>query len=316
MIKKTLLAALVVALLALGWTFTPQKLPLPEQAGALLPPVPATTIDISVAETGTMDSNALLAYRGGEIKQLPFGMDCFVIRHPRGIIVFEGGFGRNLAEHMKTVPWLMRTLAKVHAQTPLADQLQAAGIAPGQLLGLFITHSHWDHIGAVEDLKGVPVFVNRTEREFIANGGEATALMRSFEPLNYQVYDFDGPAYAGFPASHDVFGDGSVVIVPIAGHTPGSVVAFVRTVQHDYALIGDQAWQHEGVDIPAERPWLSRRMVDEDPATVRANLGKLHQLQAANPRLVIVPSHDRRVTSTLPRFLAVSTTSAEVSTQP
>ncbi|MBG5402924.1 hypothetical protein I5E48_32615, partial [Pseudomonas aeruginosa] len=87
MIKKTLLAALVVALLALGWTFTPQKLPLPAQAGALLPPVPATTVDISVAETGTMDSNALLAYRGGEIKQLPFGMDCFVIRHPRGIIV-------------------------------------------------------------------------------------------------------------------------------------------------------------------------------------------------------------------------------------
>ncbi len=145
--------------------------------------------------------------------------------------MFEGGFGRNLAEHMKTVPWLMRTLAKVHAQTPLADQLQAAGITPGQLLGLFITHNHWDHIGAVEDLKGVPVFVNRTEREFIANGGEATALMRSFEPLNYQVYDFDGPAYAGFPASHDVFGDGSVVIVPIAGHTPGSVVAFVRTAQ-------------------------------------------------------------------------------------
>ncbi len=91
--------------------------------------------------------------------------------------------------------------------------------------------------------------------------------------------------------------------MPIAGHTPGSVVAFVRTAQHDYALIGDQAWQHEGVDIPAERPWLSRRMVDEDPETVRANLGKLHQLQAANPRLVIVPSHDRRVTSTLPELV-------------
>ncbi|UUY08654.1 MBL fold metallo-hydrolase [Pseudomonas sp. J452] len=317
MIKKILIGAVVAPLLALAWTFMPQKLPTPAQAGPVLPPLSATTVSIEVAETGTMDSNALFAYRGGGFQELPFGMDCFIVRHPKGILVFEGGFGRNLPEHMKTVPWLMRTVSNIHVQTPLVDQLQAAGISASELKGIFITHSHWDHVGALEDLKGVPVFVNKAERAFINIGGEATALIRSFGALNYQVFNFDGPAYAGFPASHDVFGDGSVVIVPIAGHTPGSVVAFIRTPQHDYALVGDQAWQHEGVDTPAERPWMSRRMVDEDPGTVRTNLGTLHQLQAANPRLVIVPSHDRRVTSTLPRLLkAASIAVGEASPQP
>lgn len=123
-----------------------------------------------------------------------------------------------------------------------------------------------------------------------------------FGALDYRLIDFEGPAYGGFPVSHDVFGDGSVVVVPAGGHTPGSVVIFVRTAERDVALIGDLAWQQEGVNIPAERPWISRDMVDQEAGGVRASLVLLHQLQQANPGLLIVPSHDRRVTSTLPRL--------------
>ncbi len=98
------------------------------------------------------------------------------------------------------------------------------------------------------------MLVTRAERDFIEHGGFATALIRSFGALDYRLIDFEGASYGGFPASHDVFGDGSVVVVPAGGHTPGSVVIFVRTAERDYALIGDQAWQQEGVNIPAERP--------------------------------------------------------------
>lgn len=306
MFKKGLIAAVVVALAALLWTYTPETLPLPVGPAPTLPPVPATIVTIQVAETGWMDSNAVFAYRGGHFEKRKFGMDCFVIRHPQGTIIFEGGFGRRLQDHLKTVQWLLRAVSQAHLQTPLADQLQQAGIATADIKGMFLTHSHWDHIGAIQDLPGIPVWINQTERDFIDHGDEATALMRSFGPVNYHIYPFNGPAYAGFPSSFDVFGDGSVVIVPMAGHTPGSVVAFVRTAEHDYALIGDQAWQKEGVEIPTERPWMSRELVDEDPATVRLNVARLHRLAQANPRLVIVPSHDRRVSSAMPHLVGVS----------
>lgn len=302
------LTALLVGAAAFAWTFTAAPLPVPQQPGSALPSAPAQRVQLAVVETGSMESNALFAYRGGSFEKRLFGMDVFVIRHPQGAILFEAGFGSHLSEHFKTVPRLMRSVSKVHPAQLLTEQLAAAHIAPASLKGIFLTHSHWDHVGALPDLPGVPVYVNQAERDFIEHGGEATTLARSFGVDKFQTYAFEGPAYAGFPASHDVFGDGSVVLVPAGGHTPGAVIAFLRGTERDYALIGDLAWQKEGVDIPAEKPWMSRNMVDHDPATLRGVLVQLHQLQAANPNLVIVPSHDRRVTSQLPRLAALSGT--------
>jgi N-acyl homoserine lactone hydrolase len=299
-------ATVLAAAGAFAWTFTAAPLPLPQEPGPVLPAAPAQRVQLAVVETGSMESNALFAYRGGSLEKRLFGMDVFVIRHPQGTILFEAGFGSHLAEHFQTVPRLMRSVSKVHPAQLLTEQLAAAGIAPASLKGIFITHAHWDHVGALPDLPGVPVYVNPAERDFIEQGGEATTLARSFGIDRFQLYAFEGPAYAGFPASHDVFGDGSVVLVPAGGHTPGAVIAFLRGADRDYALIGDLAWQKEGVDIPAEKPWMSRNMVDSDPEALRGVLVKLHQLQQANPGLLIVPSHDRRVTSQLPRLAALA----------
>jgi N-acyl homoserine lactone hydrolase len=301
--KKLLLLALVLALGALIWSFTPQKLAVPEGSGPVLPALAApVALRVGVLETGAMQSNALFAYRGGGFEQRTFGMDVVVVEHPQGVLLFDAGFGRKVLEHERTIPWLMRATSKIVPAVPLVDQLASVGLTPDRLKGVVLTHAHWDHVGGLDDLRGVPVYVNAAERDFIEHGGDMTALVRSFGALNYQDYAFDGPAYAGFAASHDVFGDGSVVLVPAGGHTPGSAIAFIRAPDHDYALIGDLAWQHEGVDLPAEKPWVSRWLVDNDAAKVRDDLVALHRLQAANPRLTIVPAHDRRVSATLPRL--------------
>ena len=93
------------------------------------------------------------------------------------------------------------------------------------------------------------------------------------------------------------------MLVPGPGHTPGSIIAFVKTSDGKrYALIGDLVWQKEGVDLPAERPWISRRLVDKDPEQVRAAIVHMHRLQKQLPDLIVVPAHDQRVWEQLPRF--------------
>ena len=67
-----------------------------------------------------------------------------------------------------------------------------------------------------------------------------------------------------------------------------------------YALVGDLVWQTEGVDLPAEKPWISRSMVDADAEGVRGLIVHLHQLKQAMPELIVVPAHDARVWATLP----------------
>lgn len=304
-IRTVVLVVLLGALAALAWSFTPQRLLLTPTAQDWEPVAaqPPEGMRIGVFHTGTMESQALFAYRGGGFEKRDFGMDVVVVEHPQGVLLFDAGFGRDVQRHLETVPALMRAISKIAIDPagPVVDQLSAAGFDPANLLGVVLTHAHWDHVSGLADLPGVPVWINDEERAFIAEGRHVTALARQLGELNYRSYRYESGPYWGFPRSHDVFGDGSVVLVPAGGHTPGSTIAFIHTPDgRHYALIGDIAWQREGVELPAERPWVSRQMVDDDPAGVRETLAQLHRLQQAVPDLLIVPAHDRRVMATLP----------------
>jgi glyoxylase-like metal-dependent hydrolase (beta-lactamase superfamily II) len=134
-------------------------------------------------------------------------------------------------------------------------------------------------------------------------GGKLYRQLEAEGPFQLHELTFDGGAYGPFGASRDFFEDGSVVLVPMPGHTPGSVGVFVNLPSGQrFLIIGDTSWAKEGVAWPAEKPWLVRRMVDFDAAGVRQQLVLLHQLQRANPDLLIVPSHDARVHDTITPF--------------
>jgi N-acyl homoserine lactone hydrolase len=98
-----------------------------------------------------------------------------------------------------------------------------------------------------------------------------------------------------------VFGDGSVVMVAAGGHTPGSVIAFIRLPRPRRRPARSASRPAEGVALPAERPWLLRRMVDVDEHRLRSVIVRLHALKQRDPGLVIVPAHDARVWASLPR---------------
>ncbi len=152
-------------------------------------------------------------------------------------------------------------------------------------------------------LSGVPVWLHQRERDFITSGDRASALMRSFEGVALREYAFrDGP-YLGFAESFDVWGDGSLVIVPAPGHTPGSVLVFVNLPSGQrLVLLGDLVWQEDGIRRPAERPWLARAMVDHDAEAVRRAVGRVAGLAARFPELVLLPAHDARALARVPAF--------------
>lgn len=265
--------------------------------------VPAE-LGLQVLPAGRMFTRAGMAYRGGSFsEERVFGMDVLLIRHPRGELLIDAGFGRDIDAHFLTTPLSMQLSATYEVEQPVADQLQAAGIDPGSLAGVLLTHAHWDHVSGLADLAGVPVWVSEGERAFVDSGDEAAVLAREIGLADWRSFDFpDGP-HLGFERSRDWFGDGSVVVVPAAGHTPGSVIVFVhRRGGQSLALIGDTAWQREGVEWPVDRPWPIRRLIGEDDESVRDQLRHLHALAAAMPLLRVMPSHDRRQWAGLPRL--------------
>lgn len=304
-ILTVLLVVVGVAIAALALSFRAGTLePTPLALEALPQASPPESMSLSMLPTGSMKSSAGLAYRGGSFgDEREFAMAAILVRHPSGNLLVDAGFGRDVDAHVDGLGALMKALTEYTKGTPAGAQLQAHGFPLSDLAGVVLTHAHWDHVSGLDSLPGVPVWVNGAEQEFIAGGGDMTDLARSFEAIVYKSYEFDGGAYLGFPRSHDVWGDGSVVLVPTPGHTPGSTVVFITLPSGArYALLGDLVWQLEGIELPAERPWMARRLIGEDDEAVRENIARVAGIHQRFPEIVLVPAHDARVAAKLPVF--------------
>lgn len=252
--------------------------------------------------TGVTHRSAAFAYRGGSFfDKRDFAMTALLVKHPQGDLLIDTGFGRSIDKHFALMPFGFRTVTSYTRGTPAAAALDSAHYERSRLRGILLTHAHWDHVSGVEDFPRTRVLVTREEHRFIESDSVLTAVIRSFPEVSYEEYSFEGAPYLGFPRSHDVYGDGSIVVVPAPGHTPGSVIVFLTLPSMKrYAFIGDLAWQREGVVELEERPWIQRSLGDSNATLVRENLLRMNAIARRFPDIEIVPAHDARAFASIP----------------
>jgi N-acyl homoserine lactone hydrolase len=302
---KWLGSILLVLIVLQIWMFWPVRLPVSALSVTMTPPAAQAPAGMAIyaLPTGAMHSKALFAYRGGApTDDRDFTMTAYLVRHPRGDLLIDSGIGSQVDAQFAQLPWLMRVTSSYSKEVPAARQLADAGIAVSSLAGVLLTHAHWDHVGGMTDLPGVPAWLPETEAAFVHSDLPMASIAHTMPNLTLHTYAFANVPYLGYPQSFDIWGDGSIVVVPAPGHTPGSVVIFVTVAEARYAFVGDIVWQTEGIERPAERPWLARHLVDNDDAQVRAQISHLAALHQRFPDMVMVPAHDARPTEAMPRL--------------
>ncbi|MFO0708802.1 MAG: MBL fold metallo-hydrolase [Sandaracinus sp.] len=280
--------------LAFAWSFRAAPIPLREQDVI----IPMARVPRGVAayrvETGVIHRTASFGYRGGGLDTpRDFAMNAVLITHPAGDVLVDTGLGENVRAHLEEMPLPFRAVTDLAPSTSVAAQLVAIGYDRARLFCVVLTHAHWDHVSGAEDLVGAPLWVTASERAFLDEGW-ITAIARRVSLDRYRTYELDGPPALHAPRSHDVHGDGAIVIVPVPGHTPGSVAVLVTESEgRRFLLLGDLVWQREGITEREERPWLTR-LGDSDPAEVRDQIAAVAALSRAHPEIVLVPAHDPR----------------------
>ena len=303
--KGASVAALVLDTALVLFLATYRASPLPPPA-ALAGPLPTASPPAGMAMfrilTGVNHHSAAFGYRGGSfLERRDFSMGAVLVRHPRGDLLIDSGFGRSIDQQVRAMPFFFRSLTNYEIGRSAAEQLDAAGYDRKTIRGILLTHAHWDHTSALQDFPDAPVFVTGPERRFIDEGGWLTEIARAVPANRYKIYEFEGGPYLGFAASHDFYGDGSIVAVPAYGHTPGSMVLFVTLPDaRRYAFVGDLAWQLEGITEREVRPWLVGLLGREEPSEVRENILRMAAIAAKFPSIVIVPAHDSRGFASLP----------------
>jgi glyoxylase-like metal-dependent hydrolase (beta-lactamase superfamily II) len=307
-VKKTLLALVtmsIAAVLLFAGTFRAAPLPMPPPlAGALPRASPPAGMAVYQLPTGVTHRSAGFAYRGGSLlDKRDFAMTAVLVKHPRGDLLVDTGLGRTIDEQIQAMPFWFRAMTSYTRGRSAAEQLDRAGYDRKSLRAILLTHAHWDHASGVPEFSDTPVWVTAEERRFIADGGWITSVARGLGNMRYEEYGFEGGPYLGFARSHDVYGDGAVVVVPAPGHTPGSVIVFLTLPDGKrYALLGDLVWQREGITEREERPWLQRTLADLDPNAVRDGILRMSAIVARIPDLTLVPAHDLRGFAVMPQL--------------
>ena len=142
----------------------------------------------------------------------------FLVDHPRGKLLFDTGVhcqarldpvGRLGPERVK------RLTVKSQEGDDVVPQLARLGLTPGDVRYVANSHLHFDHCGGNEFFPQATFLVQRPELESARRPG----FVPSYSP---SPIDFDHPLdYQMIDGEHDVFGDGTVVLLPTYGHTPG-----------------------------------------------------------------------------------------------
>jgi glyoxylase-like metal-dependent hydrolase (beta-lactamase superfamily II) len=176
--------------------------------------------------------------RSGPLRYLPGGwsdetlpVHAYAVEHPLGTCLFDTGQTARAAQpgyHPRWHPFLRLARFELGPEDEVAAQL-----APESVRWVVLSHLHTDHVGGLLAFTHAEVLVSRVEWER-ATGWRGR--IRGYIPQHWP----QGlrPTLVDFPGTHDVAGDGTLVMVPLPGHTPGHAGLLV---EGDTLLAGDAA---------------------------------------------------------------------------
>ena len=169
--------------------------------------------------------------------------------------------------------------------------MRTTGVDPAALQFALLTHVHWDHVSGLADLPGLRARIGAGDMALVAPGAPANpaVVAATLDGVKFEPMDLDGPSVLTFPASHDVFGDGTVVVCDLAGHTPGHQgILLTLHSGRRVLLAGDAVWNAAQIRAVRQRPALTR-LADVDADQAYRTIVRLSKLPSD---ITVLPAHD------------------------
>ena len=173
------------------------------------------------------------------VKVTDMSVAAYLIVHPQGTLLWDTGvIPDDLIKPDGT------TEARATVKKTLKGQLAEIGYKSSDITYLALSHNHYDHSANANSFAGSTWLVQRQERDVMfpdTPSATPNAAAQRFSALQYgKTIVLDG--------DHDVFGDGSVIIISTPGHTPGHQSLFVNLKKTGPIVLSGDLYHY-----PAER---------------------------------------------------------------
>lgn len=266
----------------------------------ILPAPSSTTVQMRRFETGHNISKEALVIEDGRNNISHYSThSAYLISKDGQNYLLDTGLGKNVREQFKEFPAYARPFFDFVESKTIKDQ-----IGDLKIKGIFFTHLHFDHASGAEDFGPIDLYTQQSEYEDMKNDTKKVFIKSQMDAdyLNWMFLDLRKINYGPFEKSLDFFGDGSLIIVDLGGHTHGSTGYIINSTNGRFFLVGDAVWTIDQVISNKNKSFLASLLVDSNHESTEQTRNLLHKIWMSNGDLKIIPSHDLKANFIIPQF--------------
>ncbi|MDR1976584.1 MAG: MBL fold metallo-hydrolase [Campylobacteraceae bacterium] len=222
-----------------------------------------TVTNIKTYYCGYCTNNLKLVFKGQKDEKRQFPAAAVLFKHNGDYMLFDTGYSKRVLQN-GIISKIYNALNPIHFEDKdsLKAQLELDGILPSQIKTIIISHLHADHIGGLKDFPQSQIIISRKE----LNSLKDLLVFKNLLPD-----DFLDRIVTTQKA--DIFGDNSVILIDLPGHTEGQIGILFSEYNRLYAA--DSCW---GGDLLGKPMKLIARKIQSNYTEYLRSQEKIKQM--------------------------------------
>ncbi|MDS0528454.1 N-acyl homoserine lactonase family protein [Clostridium sp. SHJSY1] len=216
----------------------------------------------------------------------------YLIEHPKGKILVDTSWHSDVRHNqIKSISLRLFLVnkAKLPDGAAVDEQLYRLGIKPEEIDYVFLTHLDVDHASGLKLVRNAKNILVSQEEKIASAKNRIRYTKRIWEGINIKTYKFSDSKYGPFNKSFDVFGDESLILVHVPGHSLGSIAVLIQNEGKFILLTGDCGYQRES--------WEEMRLpgVMANKQKMTKSLNWVQEMSRKDNCVEILATHDLKV---------------------
>ena len=168
-------------------------------------------------------------------------------------------------------------------------------LMPKDITTVIVTHLHVDHVSGLSEFPNARFYCSRAAWDSVQRNSAFQNIRHGVFPellpgdfANRMIAVEDQPRLpvAHLPDGHDLFGDGSLLAIPLPGHAAGHIGLLFAQLSDPLLYATDTQWLLAGLPRAA-RPRLAPRLISDDYSAMQHSADQVDAFRTSEGRVML-----------------------------